>query len=74
MALRAPVVRNAATFARDLAPVVEDIKAAGQTSLRAMAAELNRRGMMTRQRGKWQVSNVSGLVKRLDDNAKQDQV
>jgi hypothetical protein len=37
---------------------VEDIRAAGHVSLRAMAAELNRRGMQTRRGGKWRVSNV----------------
>jgi hypothetical protein len=37
----------------------------GHTSLRAIAAELNRRGMMTRRGGRWQVSNVRNLVRRL---------
>ena len=65
VALRAAVARNADDYARDLAPVLQDIRDAGHVSLRAMAAELNRRGMMTRRGGKWQVSNVLGLVKRL---------
>jgi len=65
-ALRATVVRNADTFARDLAPVVEDIRAAGHVSLRAMAAELNRRGMQTRRGGEWRVSNVLNLMLRVD--------
>jgi len=64
-ALRAAVSRNADDYARDLAPVLQDIRAAGHVTLRAMAAELNRRGMMTRRGGIWHVSNVLGLVRRL---------
>jgi len=70
VALRATVTRNADDYARDLAPVLADIRAAGHVSLRAMAAELNRRGMMTRRGGKWHVSNVLGLVRRIDDKSK----
>lgn len=68
-ALRATVARNADDHARDLAAVLQDIRAAGHLSLRAMAAELNRRGMITRRGGKWQVSNVRGLVRRIDGKA-----
>lgn len=64
-ALREAVARNADDYARDLAPVVEDIRASGHVSLRAMAAELNRRGMQTRRGGEWRVSNVLGLVRRI---------
>lgn len=63
-ALTEAVARNADDYARDLAPVLQDIRAEGNVSLRAMPAELNRRGMMTRRGGKWQVSNVLGLVRR----------
>jgi len=35
----------------DLAPVVEDIRSCGATSLRAIAGELNARGMLTRRGG-----------------------
>lgn len=68
-ALRETVVRNAATFARDLAPVVEEFRAAGHVSLRAMTAELNRRGKQTRWGGKCGVGNVLGLVRRVDGKA-----
>jgi DNA invertase Pin-like site-specific DNA recombinase len=64
-ALRATVSANADRFARDLAPVVEDIRANGARSLRAIAVELNARGMLTRRGGRWQVSNVRGLLVRL---------
>lgn len=64
-ALRAAVTRNADRFAADLAPVLDDIKAGGATSLRAIAAELNARGIRTRQDGQWQVSNVKNLIARM---------
>jgi len=49
--LRAAIARNADRHARDLAPVVEDIRSGGATSLRAIAAELNAHGMLTRRGG-----------------------
>lgn len=64
-ALRATVTANADRFAADLAGVVADIRAAGHTSLRAIAAELNARGMLTRRGGAWGVSNVRGLLGRI---------
>ena len=63
--LRAAIARNADRHARDLAPVVEDIRAGGATSLRAIAAELNDRGMLTRRGGRWHVSTVTNLLDRL---------
>lgn len=64
-ALRATVSANADCFAADLAGVVADIRAAGHTSLRAIAAELNARGMLTRRGGLWGVSNVQGVLSRI---------
>ncbi len=64
--LRQAVARNADAHAADLAPVVADIRAAGHTSLRAIAAELNARGMLTRRGGRWHVSNVRNLLQRVD--------
>ena len=64
-ALRAAIARNADRHALDLAPVVEDIRAGGATSLRAIADELNARGMLTRRGGRWHVSTVSNLLDRL---------
>ena len=63
--LRAAIARNADRHARDLAPVVEDIRAGGATSLRAIAGELNARGMLTRRGGRWHVSTVMNLLDRL---------
>lgn len=68
-ALRAIVIANAAAFAADLAPVLADTRAAGHTSLRAIAAELTARGIRTRRRGKWRAGNVQMLVLRLDTRA-----
>lgn len=49
VALRAAVVGNAEQHAADLAEVVADIRAAGATSLRDMAAALTQRGTLTRR-------------------------
>ena len=65
VALRQAVSANADQFAAGLAQVIVDIRAQGHISLRAMAAELNRRGMRTRRGGQWQVSNVRNLVGRV---------
>jgi DNA invertase Pin-like site-specific DNA recombinase len=64
-ALCAQVTANADRHAADLAAVVADIGAMGHCSLRAIAAELTRRGMMTRQGGGWHVSTVRNLLERL---------
>jgi len=65
VALRAAVSANADSFARDLAPVVADIRAAGHVSLRAIASELTARGIRTRRGGNWQVSNVRDMLVRV---------
>jgi hypothetical protein len=64
-ALRAAVAKKAERHARDLVPVVEDIRAHGATSLRAIAAELNGRGLLTRRGGRWHVSTLINLLDRL---------
>ena len=64
--LRAAVAANAEAFMRDLVPVIADIRSGGRTSLRDIATELTARGIQTRRRGVWQVSNVKGLLARID--------
>ncbi len=64
-ALRRTVTENADAFARDLAPVVDAIRAEGVVSLRGIAAALNERGIRTRRGGRWWVSNVRGLLGRI---------
>lgn len=64
--LRRAVSRNADAFASGLAPVIDDLRSRGVTSLRAIAAELNERGMLTRRGARWHVSNVSNLLRRIE--------
>jgi hypothetical protein len=46
---------------------LEEIRAGGATSLRAIAVELNARGMLTRRGGRWHVSTVTNLLDRLGE-------
>ncbi len=55
---------GADAFAEDLAPVLEDVGAEGHTSYRAMARELNRRGILTARGGRWHPGTVRNLVHR----------
>ena len=66
VALRAAVSHNADQFAKDLAPVIADLQSQGITTLRAIAEELTRRGILTRQGGRWHVSTVRNLMLRID--------
>ena len=65
VALRAVVSENADDFARALAPVIAEIRAQGITTLRGIADELSVRGVLTRQGGRWHVSNVKNLLAKL---------
>ena len=56
---------NATAFARELFPVVAEITGSGRVSLRALAEELNGRGIRTRRGGRWHVSNAKNLLDRL---------
>jgi hypothetical protein len=64
-ALRTAVTANADAFAADLAPVLDAIRTDGHTTFRAIAAELNARGIVTRRGRRWHVSTVRNLLKRL---------
>ncbi|WP_103761356.1 recombinase family protein [Roseovarius confluentis] len=64
-ALRAAVAANADAFAEGLAPIIQGLQENGVTTLRDIAEALNDRGIMTRRRGRWYVSNVRGLLVRL---------
>ena len=63
--LKPAVKTNAAAFAADFAPVLDDIRKSGKVSLRAIAADLALRGIKTRRGGHWG-SNVRRLLVRLD--------
>ena len=45
--------------------MIADIRCGGSTSLRAIAGELNARGMLTRRGGRWHVCTVMNLLDRL---------
>lgn len=51
-------------FAADIAPIVADIIETGHTSLRAIAGELTRRGIVTRRGGAWHAATVRDLLER----------
>lgn len=50
-------------FAADILPIIDAIKADGHSSLRAIAAELNARGIMTARGGKWAAQAVSDVLR-----------
>jgi DNA invertase Pin-like site-specific DNA recombinase len=51
--------------AADLAPIVRELQAAGTTSLRAIADELNTRHIATPRGGRWLAGSVSQLLARI---------
>lgn len=61
----AAVRENAERRAEDLRPVIEDIQAAGIGSVRGIAEELNRRGILTPRGGRWHPTSVARLLGRL---------
>ncbi len=65
VALQETVRRNADAFAEDLRAVVDAIRTEGYSSLRAIADQLNARGIRTRRGGRWHVSTVRNLLERI---------
>jgi len=64
----ARAVRTARADARaaDLAPLIAELRAAGATTLQAIAAQLNRRGIPTATgRGEWSGTQVRRVLERL---------
>jgi len=57
---------KAAARAEDLAPVIEEMRAAGAVSLRGMARELNARGIPAPHGGKWSAMAVARVVARVE--------
>jgi DNA invertase Pin-like site-specific DNA recombinase len=68
-ALRKTVTANADAFAESLVPALKDIREQGHQTLRAVAWELNMRGIRTRRGGAWHVSTVRNLIARLEHEA-----
>ncbi len=60
---------KAAARARDLAPVIDEMHAAGTTSLHGMAAALNDRDVPAPRGGRWQASQVRRVLALADDDA-----
>ncbi|WP_342112184.1 recombinase family protein [Methylobacterium sp. SI9] len=56
--------RAAAAFAANVLPVIANIQAAGVSSLRAVAAALNERGVTTARGGEWSASQVQRVLGR----------
>jgi hypothetical protein len=50
--------------ARDVLPIIEDIRAAGITTLKGIASELNARGILTARGGEWYATTVRNLFAR----------
>ncbi|WP_052473354.1 recombinase family protein [Paramagnetospirillum magnetotacticum] len=65
---RSGVVRSqdADERARQLAPVIAELKEAGIKSLRKMAAALNERGIKPAQGGTWSFGSVKNVISRLE--------
>jgi len=62
----AAIKAKSGAFARDVMPIIADIRAAGHSSLRAIAVELNSRGIVTARGGKWGPQSVSDILKASD--------
>jgi hypothetical protein len=57
--------RAAEARAVDLAPIIAELQAAGATSMRAIAAGLNARGIPTaRGNGQWSAVQVARVIER----------
>jgi DNA invertase Pin-like site-specific DNA recombinase len=59
---RAVLQERARARAVDLAPIITELQAAGVSSLRAIAAGLDERGIPAARGGKWSASQVSRLM------------
>lgn len=51
--------------ARDLAPIIEELKASGATSLRQIAVGLNAKGIKALRGGEWSAFQVQRLIERV---------
>ncbi len=61
---RAVCIEKADTHARDMLPIIEEIKRQGATSLREIAAMLNDSGYTTPRGKAWQATSVNRILKR----------
>jgi DNA invertase Pin-like site-specific DNA recombinase len=56
---------EADTFASNVMPVIDSLRAAGIADLRGLASALNSRGIRTARGGRWHVSNVKNVIDRV---------
>jgi DNA invertase Pin-like site-specific DNA recombinase len=56
---------RAAAFAKKLKPTISALRKEGVTSVRAIAEELNRRGIKSAQGGHWHATSVARLLERI---------
>jgi DNA invertase Pin-like site-specific DNA recombinase len=61
---RAVLCQAADHFADALAPIIATLRSEGASTLRSMAAELNRRGFKSARGGHWHPSSVANLISR----------
>jgi DNA invertase Pin-like site-specific DNA recombinase len=61
----AAVKANAEHRAENLRDIVDDLRAQGISSVRAIAAELNARGILTPRGGQWHPTSTARLLARL---------
>jgi DNA invertase Pin-like site-specific DNA recombinase len=52
-------------FAGEMMPLIESIRATGASTLAAIAAELNRRGIRTARGGAWHATSVRNILRRV---------
>ena len=65
---------SADEYAKKLRPIIEEIRDAGHTSVRAIASELNRKGIETARGGSWHPNTVQRILKRIERLATADQL
>jgi DNA invertase Pin-like site-specific DNA recombinase len=61
----AAVKANAERRAQNVRAIVDDLKAQGFTSVRAVATQLNERGILTARGGSWHPTSAARLLSRL---------
>jgi hypothetical protein len=63
---RAKENKAAAAQAKAVAPTIRELRAAGITSVRAIATELNERKVPTARGAKWHATSVARLLNRIN--------
>ncbi len=61
----ATIKTKADAFAKDVLPIIDDIRAQGVTTLAGIADELNAREIKTQRNGSWHASTVRALLGRM---------